>query len=145
MNSEKNKVYIVVGIPFDYIESIKRSNERGEKDEKRKLIDQMDKGELISFIERIQFGAVRNMGYFLSLEEAKNSIKSHPYHDSLSENGYYEYLLIEEVQMGIIDIYTDELPLAWYNIQEKTTGNNTYLEYIECEMPDWAEGTISWS
>ena len=82
-----------------------------------------------------EFGS-RTVGYFEDLEKAKQCVKEN--WGDLCEAGYYEYAVIEDVELGIYQSYkSNPIFYKW---------NDKDLEYQEIERPNqfkgWAGFTI---
>ncbi|MCK9429338.1 MAG: hypothetical protein M0R17_05000 [Candidatus Omnitrophica bacterium] len=74
---------------------------------------------------------IRLLGWYNTLKEAQEHITSNCM--DISEEGYYKYIVVEQVPKGIVPL---SRIVCWYKWTNK---------YIKCRQPSWAKNTINWS
>lgn len=80
-------------------------------------------------------GKTRCWGYYFDLEIAKKHVIDNV--TDIAEANYYNYVVIELVEEGILPLETKEIQWFKYNVDTD--------KYEECEKPEWSYNIINWS
>lgn len=77
-----------------------------------------------------------NIGYYLSAPDAVAAIKAYP--ATISENGYYCYLVVEEKPIGLGLISSEAKNEIWFKLQNDNT-------YKRCRKPARFHGIVDFA
>lgn len=94
------------------------------------------KAYFVATIRNIYTNSTRVVGFFDSLEQARNCVESNC--GDIYEEGYYNYAVIEELESGIYPACQNPIFYEWFG--DKKTGG-----YREVSKPKEFEGFIGFT